>query len=118
MTSLNAKKTRVAYVRLTSEDHAEISRRAQHAGLSVSEFLRRSGLQLAVPRPVPAVNRAAWSELARSTANLNQLAHHLNESRITGRAGHLDADVLREELRAMDNRIEDVRRRLIGEAPP
>lgn len=30
---------------------------------------------------VPAVNKEAYAELARSAANLNQVAHHLNEGR-------------------------------------
>ena len=111
-------KTRVAYVRLTPEDHAEIARLARHAGLSVSAFLRHAGMRLSVPPTVPAVNKAAWADLARSAANINQLAHHLNEARITGRAGTVDAGVLRQDLHRMYGHIAALRRLLIGEDCP
>ena len=57
------RKTRVAYVRFSAEDHAAITRHASEAGLSVAEFLRRSGLGCAVRAPVPAINRQAWTAL-------------------------------------------------------
>jgi len=109
------KKIHVAYVRLSAEDHAAITRLAGAADVSVAEFLRRRGLGCAVRAPVPAINRQAWTALARSAANINQLAHHLNENRITGQAGTVDAAVLRAELRRLYGHIAALRRLLIGE---
>ncbi len=106
-------KTKVAFVRLNPEDHAEIKRRAQTAGISVSAYLRKAGLGLSIKPPTPAINRKAWTELARTASNINQLAHHLNEARITGR-GNLDAQVLRTELRRMYGHIAALRKRLKG----
>ena len=111
------RRSRVAYVRLSPPDHQEITRRARTVGLSVSDFLRRAGLDATINAPVPELNVKAWRELARSAANINQLAHHLNEERIHGR-GKLDADHLRQELRRMYGHIAALRRALIAEAPP
>jgi hypothetical protein len=55
-------------------DHVDASRGSVTRG----EFIRRAALS-APPRVVPEVNRAAWVELARLSANLNQIARHLNE---------------------------------------
>ena len=111
------RRSRVAYVRLSPADHEEISRRARVAGQSVSDFLRCAGLNAAIIAPVPELNLEAWRALARSAANINQLAHHLNEERMHGR-GSLDADHLRQELRRMYGHIAALRRALIAEAPP
>ena len=105
-------------MRLSAQDHAAITRLAGEAGLSVAEFLRRRGLGCAVRAPVPARNRQAWAELARSAANINQLARHLNERRVTGRAGTVDAAVLRAELSHMYGHISALRRFLAGEVDP
>jgi len=53
---------------------------ASRGQVTRGEFIRRAALS-APPRIVPAVNRAAWVELARLSANLNQLVRHLNEHR-------------------------------------
>lgn len=42
------------------------------------EFLRMSAIDK-IPPQVPAVNSAAWVELSRSSANLNQIAKYINE---------------------------------------
>ena len=110
-------RSHVAYVRLTADDHQEITSRARAAGLSVSDFLRRAGLGLTVSAPVPELNVSAWRELARSAANINQLAYHLNESRIHGRYG-MDADQLRQELRRMYGHIAALRGAMIAETSP
>lgn len=55
-------------------DHVDASRGRVTRG----EFLRRAALS-APPHVVPEVNRAAWVELARLSANLNQIARRLNE---------------------------------------
>jgi hypothetical protein len=31
-----------------------------------------------LPAPIPELNALAWTELSKSAANLNQIAHHLN----------------------------------------
>ena len=42
------------------------------------EYLRAAALHR-LPPTIPAANREQWAELARTAANLNQIARHLNE---------------------------------------
>lgn len=83
-----ALRTRVD-VYLDAAERAEIHRRAAEARLPVSAFIRKSALGQRVAT-VPAGNAERWSSLGRLTANLNQIAHHLNSGRISG----IDADLL------------------------
>lgn len=55
---------------------------ARRGAVSRGEWLRLAALA-APPRIVPEVNKVAWSDLARTAANLNQLLKALNEGRIT-----------------------------------
>lgn len=65
--------------RLTDAELVRVD--AARGAVTRGAFLRRAALA-APPRVVPEVNRAAWVELARLSANLNQLARHLNEGRL------------------------------------
>ena len=55
------------------------------------------------PASIPQLNADAWVELSRASANLNQLARHLNSG------GAADAEAIRREL-------EEFRSALIGAA--
>ena len=110
-------KTRVAYVRLTVEDHAALRVRAAKVGVSLAEFLRRAGLSAPI-RVVPDANRRAWTALARTAANLNQIAHHLNAVRLIGREPIINDDLLRRDLGRMERALGELRRLLIGEDGP
>lgn len=65
-------------LRMTDSERQEAQEQANEAGLSLSAYLRARTLGKRVRSIVPAVNRAAYAELARTTANLNQIAAHLN----------------------------------------
>lgn len=41
------------------------------------EYLRAASLHL-LPPTIPQLNRDAWQQLARASANLNQIAHAIN----------------------------------------
>ncbi len=94
-------------VYVTRSERDELERRAAAAGITeVGAYVRRAILAQRPPRGVvPAINREAWWSLARATANLNQIAAHLNgggrfDERGTARlAPALDA--LREEVRRL-----------------
>lgn len=64
-------------VYVTEAERAELERRAERSGMRTPAYLRESGLNR-LPPTIPEVNREAWSALARSAANLNQIARSLN----------------------------------------
>jgi hypothetical protein len=53
----------------------------------VGRYLRNAALGTLPNKKVPDLNRAAWRELSRAAANLNQIAHHLNSG---GDANHAE----------------------------
>lgn len=77
-------RTKQCLVRLTSEEHAEIVRKADKAGIATAAFLRATALGDAGPRAKrrpPAdyqTLRRVLGELGRIGNNLNQIAHRLN----------------------------------------
>ncbi len=50
----------------------------RRGGMERSEWLRRAGLGKRLAPAIPAVNREAWGALARTSANLNQIARAMN----------------------------------------
>lgn len=86
-------------VYLAADERTEITRRAAEAHLPVSAFIRRAAMGQRVST-VPAGNATRWASLARLSANLNQIARHLN----CGRVGGIDAgtvETLLGEVRAL-----------------
>jgi len=81
------RRTHLVGVFVNEAELAELRRRGDAAGIAdVASYVRRAVLAQRAPRGVvPAVNVAAYQDLARTAANVNQLTHHLNEG------GHLDA---------------------------
>jgi len=101
-------------VRVNTGERALLADRAAAAGWDVGAYLREAGLRRRVVGAVPAVNVEAWRELARTTANLNQLTAHLNAGRLhdptgTGRLG--------ETLAALAEAVRVLRLALLGVAP-
>lgn len=93
--------------RLTDDELARADER--RGALTRGEWLRRAALAR-LPRAIPAVNRDAWTELARLAANLNQVAHRLNVD--SAAPGPTSADLA--ELRAA---VQAVRLSLLGGVP-
>ena len=77
-------RTKTAMVRMTPDESAAITERAQNAGLSTAAYLRACALGDSGPRAKrsPPINRALLSEaladLNRVGNNLNQIAKQLN----------------------------------------
>jgi len=63
-------------VYLTPAELSELDQR--RGGMERSEWLRRAGLAKRLAPAIPAVNREAWAALARTSANLNQIARSMN----------------------------------------
>jgi len=92
-------------VRVNAAERALLDDQAVAAGRDVGTYLREAGLRRRVVGTVPAVNVEAWRELARATANLNQIAAHLNgggrfDERGTARMAQA-LDALRAEVTAL-----------------
>lgn len=66
-------------VRVSAGEYAALRVKAEQMGMSPAQWLRKSALSRRLPSPpVPAANRQQYAELARLSANLNQLAHAAN----------------------------------------
>lgn len=68
-----------------------VEAKAQQSGLAFSAFIREAALGAKITA-LPSANIQLWQELSRTTANLNQIAKHLNE----GKLPHLDPSLLQE----------------------
>jgi len=65
--------------RLTADELSTLNQKAALLGIPPAQFLRDAALKRRLPPPpVPAINRQQYAELARLSANLNQLAHAAN----------------------------------------
>lgn len=62
------------------------------------EYLRLAFFN-ALPPQIPELNIKVWQELARASANLNQLARHANSTQI------IEVNELREQLSAFRNAL-------------
>lgn len=61
--------------RLSAAELAALTAKAEQMGMTPAQWLRESALSRRLPSPpVPAINREQYAELARLSANLNQLA--------------------------------------------
>lgn len=98
--------------RVTPAVYERVVRRADKAGLSLTEFAEAAitGDHPALRRTViPPINRAVWGDLGQIGGNLNQLAKHLNRGHVLG-----SPTALRRELEALRRQLQSVRMALIG----
>ena len=68
---------------MTSAELAELDR-GRPEKVTRGSWLRIRALGRELPRPIPEVNREAWTTLATAVGNLNQLAKAVNQGRVTG----------------------------------
>lgn len=71
------KRVHCVSVRVTFDELKQLDAQRAPVRMDRGEYLRAAALHK-LPESIPPLNVAAWAELARSAANLNQLAHHLN----------------------------------------
>lgn len=70
------KRQHLVACRLTDAEQAQLER--GRGALSAGEWLRTLALARRLPRAIPEINLEAYRALARSAANLNQLARRVN----------------------------------------
>jgi len=100
-------------VYFTPRERAELD--ARRGGMERSEWLRRAGLAKRLAPAIPAVNREAWAALARTSANLNQIARSMNaagqirDADLVGILAELHGQVqaLRLDLVGIGHQVED-----------
>ncbi len=107
------RRTRQIVVRVNAAEHAELTRRQAASGRRrLAAYIRSVVCGAGRAEPARSGMRARlYSELARTAANLNQIAHHLNEGHILGATGteelaRVVADLYRE--------VRTLRRALVG----
>ena len=64
-------------VRLNDAELAQLDSQRGTVQMQRGEYLRAAALHR-LPPTLPELNREAWAALARTAANLNQIAHRLN----------------------------------------
>ena len=102
-------------VRVTPAEGEELVEHASACGLSVSALMRRRALgQPLPPAAAPAINLAAWRELASTAANLNQIAHRLNFSAQSTEPSGVALDQVMAAVAATDEKVKKLRLSLIG----
>ncbi len=66
-------------VRVAPAELEALTAKAEQMGMTPAHWLREAALSRRLPSPpVPPINREQYAELARLSANLNQLAHAAN----------------------------------------
>jgi len=78
-------------VRVSAEEYELLKAKALQLSIPPARLLRECALSRKLPSPpVPAINREMYAELARLSANINQLAHAANCSEFV----QVDTDLL------------------------
>ena len=93
--------------RLEPKEYEKLKIEAEKINLSVSAYIRKSIFRRKLPAPPPPqINRNAWLELSRTTANLNQLQKKINQGVASG--------VPKSLLESVKNQVSNLRNTLIG----
>lgn len=70
-------------VRVSAEEYSRLRSKSDAMSMTPAQWLREAALTRRLPSPpVPPINREQYAELARLSANLNQLAKAANEGRV------------------------------------
>ena len=106
-------------VRLNDAELARLDEQCSSIKMQRGEYLRAAALHR-LPPTIPAINREAWTELAREAANLNQIAKHLNQG-LRGEGELLGKALAVQIMAALESNLRllmGVRRDLIGVKVP
>ncbi|MBJ2901571.1 plasmid mobilization relaxosome protein MobC [Salmonella enterica subsp. enterica serovar Derby] len=90
-------------MRLNDAELARLDSQRDAVQMQRGEYLRAAALHR-LPPTIPAANREQWAELARTAANLNQIARKVN----AGGAGHDRVQIVA-ALMAIDAGLERLR---------
>lgn len=95
-------------VRLNDAELARLDAQRSEVQMQRGEYLRAAALHR-LPPTIPELNREAWAALARSAANLNQIAHRLNAGDALPLAEvRATVDAFRRDLIGVKHDAEDV----------
>lgn len=98
-------------VRVSPPELAALQTKAQQMGMTPAHWLREAALARRLPSPpVPAINREHYVELARLSANLNQLTRSANSGQAVTVADSL--------LQTLTDEVARLRLALIGAGGP
>ncbi len=92
-------------VRLNSAELAELDTSRAPVKMQRGEYLRHASMGK-LPPTIPAVNREAWANLARTAGNLNQYQRQINEGAAHGHAP--------ETIQLLAEQVQIMRRELLG----
>ena len=113
------KRLHAVSVRLNAAELARLDGQRSSIKMQRGEYLRAAALHR-LPPTIPAINREAWTELAREAANLNQIAKYLNQG-LRGEGKPMGKTLAMQIMTALENNLcllMDVRRDLIGVKVP
>lgn len=104
-------RSKIKGIRFTAAELQDICLAARACGLTPSEFLRRSALNLKVDAkpPVPEINAKSYAALGKIGTNINQIAARLN-----GKTGAKVDEHLSTALGLLIPTLRDIRRDLLG----
>ena len=108
------KRRHAVSVRLNATELAKLDGQRSPIKMQRGEYLRAAALHR-LPPTIPAINREAWTELAREAVNLNQLAKYLNQG-LCGEGEPMGKALTVQIMAALENNLRllmDVRRDLI-----
>ncbi len=100
-------------VRVNAREYAALAARRDAAGIKeMGAFLRMAVLAQQPPRAVvPAMNREAWRDLARTASNLNHLTAHLNAGNLRNPGGTAQIEAV---LATLTAEVRQLRLALLG----
>jgi hypothetical protein len=113
------KRRHAVSVRLNAPELAKLDGQRSLIKMQRGEYLRAAALHR-LPPTISAINREAWTELAREAANLNQIAKQLNQG-LRGEGELLGKALAMQIMAVLENNLRllmDVRRYLIGVKRP
>lgn len=95
------KREHVVLVRLNDEELQQLDLQRGKVNMKRAEYLRCVAFSQ-LPKSIPAINETAWRELARSAANMNQIARVLNQH------GHIPLEDIRREIDMFRRKLRNV----------
>lgn len=95
------KRNHVVLVRLNDKELQQLDLHRAKVNMKRAAYVRCVAFSQ-LPKSIPAINETAWRELARSAANVNQIARILNQH------GHIPFEDIRRELDTFRRKLRNV----------
>ena len=105
--------TQLIILRVTPEEKNNWKLKAESAGISLSEYLRRCAQRRKIQPPVPAVNYLTLAQLGRIGNNLNQQVKAMNTAVQLGQNIHNLPEII-QALSTIQNLLQKIQAELLG----